>query len=716
MNRTFASAVALTLLVACAQDKQTVESTQTPSVPGGTTVGVVTSLRTGLPLAGVSVTTASSGGLRSATTDANGAYTLGGLVGGATYEVRFAAANHVAGLGTATIPSAAGDFPVDGVAQLDAALAQANATLNGHVYARDGAPAVGVVVLVDLRSRGFDLVTTATTGAGGAYTLTGLPGAPTGLSIPVVAQPWDSNADGLVDYDALSQFAVTYPAATSLLDFDLRLAAADLLLLTSTLESGKIAPTDPVVLTFNRPLDPVLTTVTLYDVTAARAVAVTTALDATGKILTVAPAGATALAAMHSYTLTAYGEATNGATLTASRAFTTEVAVALLPAVTGLAVNPTAADYDTATFNLTWTGITSATGYELWVRDTNRNPNWLLAKTVANSFTPSASVTLPSSFDYYGNGLDVIQTPFAFGVQVDFAVVAVNAAGDAPLPTTATPVRRADTVAPVVEAAAQGGGGADNSGGATARNITLTLAFSEYMDPSFNPTITLPSGLVTAGGTAAPFAWNVSRTGGVFTITIPASTNGTGAYTVSGAKDSSGNAMIDKTGTLTAIVQLVANGGFESGSLSGWTATASAGTTATAPIATSAVAYAGTWSAQIGNATGSSIQWGYSTLYQDVTLPAGYTSIVASIAYRPYTNYSVIYHDTSYCYLVRPSDGTLYATLVSPTYANAASFLVSSVNITAYAGLPVRIMCETYQDGSHISGMYLDNVSIVATP
>ncbi|MGB8932559.1 MAG: carboxypeptidase regulatory-like domain-containing protein [Anaeromyxobacteraceae bacterium] len=716
MNRIPVYAVALSVLVACTQDKQTVETTQnqSPSNPGGTIVGVVTSLRTGLPLASVTVTAPSAGGLRSATTDANGAYTLGGLVGGATYEVRFSLANHVAALGVATVPSTAGDYPSNGVAQLDVALAQANATLNGHVYARDGLPAQGVVLMVDLRSRGFDLVTTATTDAAGAYSLGGLPGAPTGLSIPVVAQPWDSNADGLADYDALTRNAVAYPSATSLLDFDLRLAAADLLLLTSNVESGSIAPTSPIHLTFNRQLDMVLTYVTLYDVTAARDVAVTTSVDATSKILTVVPTGGTALAANHAYTVTAHAVATNGEYITgsSSRSFSADVAVALLPPVTGLIVNPTAVDYDTASFNLAWDGSMSASGYQIWVRDTNKNPSWLLAKTVAASFTPSTIVTLPGTFDYYVNGLDAIQTPFAFGVKVDFAVVAVNELGEAPSPSTATPKVRGDTVAPVVDSAIQGGGNADNTGGATAKTITLTLYFSEYMDGSIVPTIALPAGLVTAGGTAT-FAWNVNRTVGTFNITIPAATNGTGAYNVSGAKDTSGNTMIGKSGNLVTVVQLVTNGGFEAGTLAGWTPSFTS--TSTAPVLTSAVAKTGTWSAQVGNATGTTAQAGYSTLYQTVALPTGFASIVASISYRPYTNYPYYGWDTSSC-SIRSEDGlTTYMTLFS-TYANSTLFTTTTQSLNAYAGQTVRIQCQTYQYGYYVTGMYLDDVSILATP
>jgi hypothetical protein len=713
MNRFHAAAFAVAFLVACSQDKQNVDTTttQTPSQPTGSIVGVVTSLRTGAPLQGVTVSVPAPAGIISDTTDSNGAYALGGVPAGATYVVRFATTGYVPRFGYATIPNDAGDFPSDGIAQLDMAIAQSNATLSGHVYARDGAPAEGVVLTVDLRDQRFDLVATATTDAQGAYSLTGLPGAPEGLALEVVAQPWDANGDGLADYDAVPLQGTTYPAAASLLDFDLRVAAAELLLLTSNLESGLLPASASIQLTFNRALDAAFidfTDVTLYDLTADPygmvKVAVTVSLDITGKILTIVPAGGTALAAYHSYRLVVNAVATNGDTLVVSRSFTADVSTSLLDAVTGLVVSPTNADYNTASFTLSWKEVTNAFRYQVWVRDTNRNPDYLLVKTLGSSPAPSTPVTLPSTFDWYSDDLKL--TPFAFGVAVDFAVVAVNAAGDAPSPTTATPVRRTDTVKPTVSQAVQSGW-ADNSGGSSPRTITLAVYFSEYMDPAFAPTIALPNVNMTY-----TFAWSGDHMGGTYSIIIPAGIDGRGSYSVSGAKDSSGNVMTSYTGTLTSTMQLITNGDFETGALDpAWT-TSNSGTS-TAPVATTAAAASGTYSAQVGNAT-TSTQNGYSRLYQNVTLPTGYSSIVASVRYRPYTTYAYSGWDYSACY-IQNSTGTTLVTLFS-TYQNSLSFSTATANITSYGGLTVRIMCQTYQVGSDITGMYLDNVSILATP
>lgn len=707
-GRTLALALALAAtLAACSSEDQKVETTETqePSRPTGTVVGVVTSLRTGAPLQGVTVAVQTqSGAIVSATTDANGAYVLGGLAAGATYAVRFSSAGYVPRLQAASISDSAGEFPADGLVQLNVALAQANATVSGRVLARDGAPAAGVVLTIDLRGAGYDLVATATTDAQGAYTFTGLPGAPSGLTMQLVTQPWDADADGLADYDALSSSVVTYPGASSLRDVDLRLAAEELLLLTSNVESGTVAADAALQLTFNRELDLSATSAVLVDSTAGRTVAVVLSVDASGKVLTVDPAGGTALAAYHAYTLSIAAEATNGDRLNVSRSFTADVPVALLPAVTGLTVTPAAADFDTATFTLSWNASDAAAGYEIWVRDTRDNPSYLLMRTVGASPTPSATVTLPSQFDWYG--ADGVQTPLARGVAVDFAVVAVNAAGDAAAPSTVTPVRRADTVAPPVESVVQRGT-ADNTAGSSARTLTLALTFGEYMDIAVAPTISLPNTSM-----AATFSWNANRTAGTFTITVPATTDGRGSYTVSGAKDTSGNTMASRAGSLVGQVELLSNGGFETAALSGWTTTYSG--TSTAPVASTAVVASGTGSVQIGNAT-AGVQSGTSQIYQALTLPTGYASIVASVAYRPYTNYAYAGHDSSSCAITNSTGTVVYATIFS-TYQDSTTFSTASLDISGYAGYAVRIRCQTVQDGVHITGVYVDDVSIVASP
>ncbi len=703
MTRTIAAAALLAFLVSCSKD-QTVDSkqTQSPSEPMGAIVGRVTSMTTGQPLVGATVSVPSPVGISSAPTDATGTYLIGGLPAGAVYQVRFAAAGYVAAFGTANIPAAAGTFPSNGIAEVDMVLAEANATLNGHVYERNGAPAGNVVLMVDLRNRGFDFVATATTNAQGAYSLTGLPGAPTGLTVPVVAQPWDADRDGLADYDSVTRTAVTYPGATSLLDFDLRVAPAALLLLTSNLESGSLDPSAQIRLVFNRELDATLTIFSLYDSTAAKTVAMSTSLDPTSKILTIFPAGGTPLAANHSYSLTGQAQALNGDVLNVSRSFVTDVPVALLPPVTGLIVSPSVVDYNTVSFTLSWNLNLDASGYQVWVRDSSRNPSYLLARTVSASLWPSASVTLPSTFDYYAG--DAIQTPFAFGVGVDFVVVAVNAGGDAPSPATITPEHRADTVPPTASATQVGG--ANNTAGASPKTVALNVHFDEYMDTSVAPTLSLP-----VLGETSTFAWSPDGRGGVFTITIPATTDGRGTYTISGALDSSGNAMIERSGVLTSVTQLVVNGDFEAGSLTGWTTSFTS--TATAPVATSAVAATGTWSAQVGNAT-ASYQWGYSIMYQTVTLPAGASSIVASATYRMYSSTTLL-HDYCSCD-IENSLGTVLAPIFFSYIPSSSSFTSVSTNITGLAGQTVRIVCETYQDGAHASGMYVDDISILATP
>jgi Carboxypeptidase regulatory-like domain len=703
MSKGRALVLALGLLAACQKSNsdQTVHGIQEPSIPTGSIVGRVTSLRTGGPLAGAKVSVSSPAGVTSAVTDAGGQYILGKLPAGAAYEVRFELAGYVTCFGVAPLPDAAGDFPQgNATVVLDAFLAQPDAAIRGTIVAYAGLPVSGAVVRADLRGLGFDLVKEVTTDAAGAYQIAGLPGSPQGIPVPVTVAPFDANADGVPDYGSLTTTVKTYPAATSLEDLDLRTVAYGLELVTSDLETGLHDPATALHFTFNRDLS-ADTTVTLHDDTANRYVAVLSSTS--GTLLQVAPSGGTPLANAHAFTVSVYGVADNGTGATVTRTFVAAAGGGLLTAP-ALTVSPTSADSSTTSFQLSWPAIGGAKEYRVYARDTHANPSYLLLQTVLTSPSPKTSVSLPAVFDWYGG--DLVQTPFLFRTTVDFVVVAVDVYGDAVDPGNVTPVTLVDATPPT--GWFNQTGSANNSAGTTTKEITLKLTFSEYMDTAALPTITFSNASVTA----SPFVYDTTTSSGTFQVTVPAGLDAVGVtYSVQGASDTSGNGQVTLNGALAGLSQVLVNGGFE-GAISPWSTNATS--SSTAPVLTTVVASSGSSSLAIGNFT-TSVQSGQSYVYQDVTIPAWATSITVSARYWPQTNYPYYGHDYNACDVRTPTSNTPFASVFN-SYQQSSTWLSASTTLSAsYAGQTIRIYCYTYQDGSHITGMYLDDVAVTVT-
>lgn len=708
MYRLGALAAAMLTLTACFPDEitNTNSETQNPSSPTGTVIGVINSGVTGGPLAGVTVSVQTAAGtFATATTSANGTYSVGGLTAGNTYNVKFSATGYVPMFDSATIPSAAGDFPANGVVTVNAVMAANTGTLSGTVRAVDGAPAAGVDVLVDLHGYGYDLQKIATTDLSGAYSFTGLPAQPWGVTVPVATTAWDVDADGVADYGVYETSAKLFPDLTTVLDFNITSAAVALADVTTNMESGELATTSSMQITFNRELDLTRTTATLTDNTASRTVAVDLTVDAaTGTILTISPNDGTALGAFHTYSLAVTAYAPNGSSHAVNKYFQAVTSAPLLGPVAGLAVTPlaNAVDYNRTTFSLTWAMVDGASGYQIWVRDNFGNPAWVRVTTASQSFSPSANITLPGSFDYFS--WDGYTTPFLWGTDVEFAVVAVNAAGEAPLPDTATPVSRSDLVAPTTTLSLSGF--LDNRGNSSSRTVTLTAPFSEFMDTDVAPAVPLAVPLASITYT---YVWSADARTLTYSIVIPAGVNGAGTYTVAGWKDTSGNTM-----TSASVTELILNGSFETSStaLTGWTTGISAAATTTAPsIITSS--YGGAYAARLGNTGTTTAQAGTSWMYYPVTLPAGAKSITLSGAYRIQSSIYYYYDDVS-CSLQDGAGGAL-TTLWDPYfYYSMSSYSTFSAGIsTSYGGQAARVYCQVYQSGPYATGAYMDNLSLI---
>lgn len=155
--------------------------------------------------------------------------------------------------------------------------------------------------------------------------------------------------------------------------------------------------------------------------------------------------------------------------------------------------------------------------------------------------------------------------------------------------------------------------------------------------------------------------------------------------------------------------ELVVNGDFETCDLTGWSAFP-AGTSPT-PYVVSDVAASGTCSVHLGNVPGGSgFQSGTSYITQRVTLPSGASQITFSVSYRAFSDNT---HDYPYCQL-RNTSGSSLKSLFSDL-SNQNVWLTATADITAYAGSTVEIYCALFQDGSHISGAWFDDISVIAT-
>ena len=553
MNRIPVLSMAIAIAGGCG-DQQRDRAIQDPSLPVGSISGRVTDLRTGAAAAGVQVSVIAVGAadtdeeglptLISASTDAEGHYALADLAAGTGYRVRFIFDGFVPRFADTFIPNAAGKFPQgNAAAELNMQMAAADATISGRIFARDGQPAAAAVAGIDLRSTGFDLVLEAVAGADGSYSLAGLPGAPAGLAVTVAVQPFDEDGDGAADYGARNVATATFPETNTRLDIDLRVVADLLLLLFSNVQDGVIGTTDAVTLVFNRPLDLASTPVALNDDTVGAGVAVVSALDAAGTTLSVEPAGGTDLAVGHDYTLTVNAQATNGARLDVILPFLAVSDPLNLPSVTGLVVQPMNVDFDTIFFTLDWDAVAGAASYDIFARDNFANPTYLRIDTSGSAPAPSETVPLPGEFDYYTD--DGMQTPFAFGVDVDFAVVPVDASGRAGDPIAANEVQVSDNVDPIVTDTDQFSS-LDNTFGLATVVVDIGVDFSEYIDPASAGSVAIALPITCA----YTFSLDPGLLYGTFTITVDPGQDCSGCVDIDDAMDTSGNTLDTYTACL----------------------------------------------------------------------------------------------------------------------------------------------------------------------
>jgi len=214
--------------------------------------------------------------------------------------------------------------------------------------------------------------------------------------------------------------------------------------------------------------------------------------------------------------------------------------------ITGFAVDmgdDWAADWNTTSITFKCNTVDNADEYRIYAKDNGYNTDLVRVGSFSNLdyvTDQSGTVYLNSypQFDYYGD--DGIQTPFSGGIELTFKIVGYNDAGEG---TFSDAVVVKDETAPT--GSLNQSGSANNSASTDTQTFTVGFTANEYLDAA-----TPSYGFIENGGDAVyvlpnssvSFEWNSDMKGGVFTITVPAGSDGSGdIFYIDGFKDSSGN-------------------------------------------------------------------------------------------------------------------------------------------------------------------------------
>jgi hypothetical protein len=154
-----------------------------------------------------------------------------------------------------------------------------------------------------------------------------------------------------------------------------------------------------------------------------------------------------------------------------------------------------------------------------------------------------------------------------------------------------------------------------------------------------------------------------------------------------------------------AAAQIV-NGGFESGTLSGWTV----GSAVPPPVITSVVTHSGTFSALLGTLSGGE-PLGDASIYQAFTVPS--TGLALTFWYKTDTTDTITF-DWQDAYIQNAS-GTTLATIFH--LCQTAGWQQGIVNLDPYVGQTIRIAFLVHQDGfGDDTSMNVDEVAIGPAP
>jgi hypothetical protein len=209
-------------------------------------------------------------------------------------------------------------------------------------------------------------------------------------------------------------------------------------------------------------------------------------------------------------------------------------------------------------------------------------------------------------------------------------------------------------------------------------------------------------------GASASFSANPINSGGSSTLTVSTastSPNGTFTVTVTGASSSTSHTATTSL-VVTGGATVVTNGGFETGTFSGWTTSG-----AFTPLIVKSPVHSGSFAAQLGSSTNATQGDGNSTLTQTIAVPTGATTL--SFWYNPHTADTIQFDQQQA--EIRSTSGTTLATVLN-VCSNSGTWTHVTFDITKFAGQTVVLWFNDHDDGftnpTDPTWFFLDDVSV----
>jgi hypothetical protein len=222
--------------------------------------------------------------------------------------------------------------------------------------------------------------------------------------------------------------------------------------------------------------------------------------------------------------------------------FQTETAITIPDQVTGFALNESSgwnADWTTTSIDFRWNTVEGAEGYVIFAKDDNNNADLIVVEqfdAYDDLTEQSGNINLPEQFDYFND--DIWQTPFVYGTQVTFRILAYNSAGIGPFSSQIVVYDNTSPTGMLSQSES-----VNNIASSNTKTVGILFSVSEYLssDIVYNNYEAGGDTLYTLPVSLFSYEWAVNMKGGVFTVTIPANQNGAGDTFTLNFEDTNGN-------------------------------------------------------------------------------------------------------------------------------------------------------------------------------